>query len=98
MKRWISAAILLPLAVQHGACCPANPASSIVRVEDTAGRLEPAAIHFSEPTVFGRESLIADRIRENQFFEAKLASSTTDTFGSQLTRDLQTISTLAATF
>src|SRR5262245_4578169 len=55
-----------------------------------------ARIVFSYPQVFSRESLINDRLKEDQYLERLLTESVGAQFQPQLRRDLATISSIAA--
>src|ERR1051325_9405506 len=72
--------------------------SRIVRVDDSQGALEPALMEFTRPRVFGRDSSIADRVRENNFLEDRLDNTAKETFGSQVMRDLEVVRTLSGQF
>jgi len=57
----------------------------------------PAQIVFSSPRVFARETLINDRLTEIQYLTDALKTSETTTFGPELQRELNSISSFAAT-
>ncbi len=95
MKRPIRICLIFLVATSMSSCFHGTT-SQTIRVDDTNGALEPAAIKFTAPSVFGRESLIADRIRENTFLEGRLNNTVNETFGAQIMRDIQAIRTFSA--
>lgn len=69
--------------------------NSFGRLDQTPQRI-PASIQVSTPQLYKREALINERKAEIAYLQVKLKESETITFGSELLRDIETVTALSA--
>ena len=69
--------------------------NSLVRIDQSSQRIA-ASIQVSAPQLYKREALINERNGERDYLLQKLKESETISFGSELVRDVETVSALSA--